>query len=79
MTPRKPPTSPAERTDRDRLVAVRDRLEAVLADQSTPPRDLATVAREYRILLERLGALTAPGVPSPADEIAARRAARGAS
>lgn len=69
-----PPT-----TDRARLEAVRDRLEGVLADQGTSPRDLATVAREYRILVERLAATATPTAASPADEIAARRAARGAS
>lgn len=69
-----PPT-----TDRARLEAVRDRLEAVLADESTAPRDLATVAREYRILLERLADTGQSSGTSPADEIAARRAARGAS
>lgn len=60
-----------------RLEALRGRLEAVLSDPETTPRDLATVAREYRILVTKL-AETAPaaGKSSPLDEIAAARRKR---
>ena len=76
MSPKKQHQEP---TDHDRLRAVRDRLEAVLADDSTTPRDLATVAREYRLTLDRLAAETPSTGSSPLDEVTARRRARGAS
>lgn len=66
-------------TDRARLEALRDRLEAVTADPSTTPRDLATVAREYRILVTKLAESAPRSASSALDEIAARRHARGAS
>lgn len=66
-------------TDRRRLEALRDRLEAVLADPSTTPRDLATVAREYRILVGKLAESAPAASGTPLDEIAQRRRARGAS
>jgi len=65
--------------DRGRLEAARDRLEAVLHDPETSPRDLATVAREYRILVEKIGETTARTTTSKLDEIAARRAKRKSS
>ena len=76
MSPREPRRA---LTDQARLEALRDRLEAVLADESTSPRDLAAVSREYRQLLARLADVAPSSSGSPADEIAARRAARGAS
>ena len=66
-------------TDLDRLTALRGRLEAVLADPTTSARDLASVSREYRQTLVQLGELAPSEATSPADEIAARRAKRGAS
>lgn len=62
--------------DRKRLEAARDRLEAVLNSPDTTPRDLAVVAREYRITIEKLATFAAPRARSPLDEIAARRAKR---
>lgn len=73
-------TQPLPPDDIARLEALRARLEAVLNAPETTPRDLATVAREYRILVTKL-AETAPvaGKSSPLDEIAAaRRNRRGA-
>lgn len=64
-------------TDRERLVSLRDRLEAVLSDPETSPRDLATVSREFRLLLATL-AESRPSSGSKLDEIAARRDKRGA-
>lgn len=64
-------------TDRERLEALRARLEAVLHNPETSPRDLATVGREYRILVTQLG-IAAPATKSPLDEIAERRRKRGA-
>ena len=66
-------------TDKARLEALRDRLEAVLSDPSTSPRDLATVGREYRLTIDKLAALAPATGGSPLDEIAARRQQRGAS
>ncbi len=66
-------------TDLDRLTALRGRLEAVLADPSTPVRDLAAVSREYRQTLVQLATMAPFDEVSPADEIAARRVKRGAS
>ena len=66
------------RSDRARLEALRDRLEGVLNDPKTAPRDLAAVSREYRLTVAALAALApAPGT-SKLDEIAARRRKRGA-
>lgn len=74
------PRKPAEPTsDAQRLTALRDRLEAVLADPGTTPRDLATVSREYRLLLAALAEKEPSNSNSVLDEIAQRRAARGAS
>lgn len=66
------------RSDRDRLEALRDRLQAVLDDPTTTPRDLATVSREYRLTLDALAEVTPAAGTSPLDEIAARRHQRGA-
>lgn len=66
-------------TDRARLEALRDRLEAVTADPDTSPRDLATVAREYRILVTKLAETAPSSAGSPLDEISKRRQRRGAS
>jgi len=66
-------------TDLDRLTALRARLEAVLADPTTSARDLASVSREYRQTLVQLGELAPADESSALDEIAARRAKRGAS
>ena len=65
-------------TDHDRLEALRDRLEAVLRDPATAPRDLATVSREYRMTLGDLGDFKPSTGTSALDEIAARRGKRGA-
>lgn len=62
--------------DRGRLEAARDRLEAVLHNPETSPRDLASVAREYRILVEKIAATFSSTSSSKLDEIAARRAKR---
>lgn len=66
------------RSDRARLEALRDRLEAVLNDPETAVRDLANVSREYRMTV----AAIAEHAPSPGgsklDEIAERRRKRGA-
>ena len=65
-------------SDRVRLKALRDLLEAVLKDTETSARDLATVSREYRMTVAALAASApAPG-NSKLDEIAARRRKRGA-
>ena len=73
MTQRPTPTHLA------RLEALRDRLEGVLSDPTTSPRDLATVSREYRLTLERLAEMKPMSKGSPLDEITARRQKRGAS
>ncbi|UUO03854.1 hypothetical protein M4D79_14130 [Mycolicibacterium novocastrense] len=68
----------SSRGDRARLEALRDRLEAVLNDPETGPRDLAAVSREYRMTVAALAALAPPAGSSKLDEIAARRRKRGA-
>ncbi len=71
-------TNAEQPSDRARLEALRDLLEAVLKDPETAPRDLATVSREYRQTVAALAASApAPGT-SKLDEIAARRRKRGA-
>jgi len=64
--------------DRARLEALRDRLEAVIADPETSPRDLASLGREYRQTITALAAVTPAAGTSKLDEIAARRRKRGA-
>lgn len=66
-------------TDVERLTALRSRLEGVLNDPDTSPRDLAAVSREYRLLIAQLADIADPAAGSPLDEIATRRAQRGAS
>ena len=66
------------RSDRARLEALRDRLEGVLNDPETSPRDLATVSREYRLTVSALAEFAPPSSNSKLDEIAARRRSRGA-
>jgi hypothetical protein len=72
-TAKKPPL-----TDQARLEALRGRLEAILADPETSPRDVATVSREYRMIIESLAAVTPVPGSSRLDEISARRRRRGA-
>lgn len=69
-------TKPAETSDLSRLQAARDRLEAVLHSPETSPRDLATVSREYRLLVEKIAAMAPAATSSKLDEIAAKRAKR---
>lgn len=69
-------TKPAETSDLARLQAARDRLEAVLHNPETSPRDLATVSREYRLLVEKIAAMAPASASSKLDEIAAKRAKR---
>lgn len=66
-------------SDLPRLEVLRGRLEAVLADPDTSPRDLASVSREYRQTLSAIAELTPAAEGSPLDEITARRRKRGAS
>ncbi|MDN5746524.1 MAG: hypothetical protein L0H31_15590 [Nocardioidaceae bacterium] len=75
MSARKPSNDP---TDRDRLQALRTRLEGVIANPETSPRDLAGVAREYRQVLAALAESAPSSGSSKLDEIAARRRQRGA-
>ncbi|MCV7375229.1 hypothetical protein H5P33_21150 [Mycolicibacterium arabiense] len=65
---------------------LRTRLEAIVNDPKTTPRDVVAASREYRIVVAEL-AKTAPapkagapksGTASTLDEIAARRRKRGA-
>jgi hypothetical protein len=56
-----------------RLTAVRDRLEAAIADATT--RDLPSLSREYRLILAELEALHTPQERDVVDQLAARRAA----
>ncbi len=66
-------------SDRTRLEALRDRLEAVLSDPGTSPRDLAAVSREYRQTVAALAQMRPVEGVSKLDEIAARRRQRGVS
>lgn len=66
------------RCDRNRLEALRDRLEGVLNDPETSARDLASVSREYRQTVAALAGLGPAAGTSKLDEIAARRRKRGA-
>lgn len=72
-------TKAAPPDDRARLEALRDRLEGVLSDPDTTPRDLASVSREYRQTVAALAQLGPPAGVSKLDEIAARRRKRGAA
>lgn len=66
-------------TDLERLTALRSRLESVLNDPETSPRDLAAVSREYRLLVAQLAEISPPASGSALDEITARRVQRGVS
>lgn len=66
-------------TDVERLTALRGRLEGVLNDPETAPRDLAAVSREYRLLVAQLADIADPAAGSALDEIWSRRVLRGAS
>lgn len=65
--------------DRSRLEALRGRLEGILNDPETAPRDMASVSREYRQTLTALGQLAPVSGTSRLDEIAQRRRKRGAA
>jgi hypothetical protein len=65
-------------TEKARLEALRARLEAVLDDPSTSPRDLAAVSREYRMTIAKLAEMAPAEAGSALDEIARRRKKRGA-
>lgn len=65
-------------TDLERLTALRERLESVLRDPATTPRDLAAVSREFRLLLDTMAKAAPANEKSPLDEIAAKRKKRGA-
>lgn len=65
--------------DRTRLEALRDLLEGVLNNSETSPRDVASVSREYRMTVAALAGQAGASGSSKLDEIAARRAKRGAS
>ena len=64
---------------RQRLEALRDSLRAIM-DEGVGARDFATLSREYRATMAELATLEATDAKAgdPVDEIAARRAARGA-
>jgi hypothetical protein len=62
--------------DRERLEALRSRLEGVVNDPDTSARDLASVSREYRQVLDALAVLAPADATSRLDEIAARRRKR---
>ena len=66
-------------TDLERLVALRGRIEGVLNNPETSARDLASLSREYRLLVAQLAEMAPPAAGSALDEIAARRQQRGAS
>ncbi len=63
-------------SDLERLTALRERLEAALADPGTSARDLAAVSREYRQTLVQLAEVSPSPAGSALDEIAARRVQR---
>lgn len=65
-------------SDRDRLEALRSRLEGVLDDPETSARDIAAVSREYRQVIDALAVLAPADTSSRLDEISARRRKRGA-
>lgn len=77
---RKPAVKRRPQTDRQRLEALRDRLEKVISDPATTPRDAVGASRELRQILVTLAAMpsAAAGPKSPIDQIAERRRRRGA-
>lgn len=66
-------------TRRERLEELRDQLAEVLAE-GVGARDFAAVSREYRAVLAEIEVLESGELRAgdPVDEIASRRAARGA-
>ena len=64
---------------RQRLEALRDSLSDLIAD-GVGARDFAALSREYRATMAELASIEATDAKAgdPVDEIAARRAARGA-
>lgn len=66
----------ASNNDLGRLRALRDRLEAVLSDDATTPRDLASVSREYRLLLDHIARSAPADAGSKLDEISKQRSKR---
>lgn len=86
MTPAKKTTAATTRrrrptTDRDRLEQLRNRLQDIVNNPETSPRDVVSASREYRIVVAALAQTAAPTAKasSKVDEIAARRRMRGAS
>ncbi len=65
-----------ERDRRDRLTALRDRLEAAIS--TCEPRELAPLAKQYRDTLLELDTMPAKEA-SRVDDLASRRAARRAT
>lgn len=81
MTPAKKRPAAARRkrypdTDRGRLEAVRDRLQSIVNNPETAPRDVVAASREYRIVVAALAQTAAPAAASKLDEIAERRRRR---
>ena len=69
------PKVPASVVDhRERLEALRDRLEAALTDAAH--RDLAPIAARYQAVLSELAALPEAKGSDDVDDLAARRRAR---
>lgn len=67
-----------DRSRVDRLAIARDRLAAAI-DDCESMRDLPSLIREYRAVMEELEKLTPTAkAGDPVDEIAKRRSARGA-
>lgn len=64
--------------DLARLAALRDRLEAALADEPGP-RDLPALSREYRTLLAHMRELHTPEETDVVDQLAKRRDAKGSA
>lgn len=67
-----------DQTRLERLLRLRDAQEAAFAE-GVPPREFATLSREYRATLAEVDALT-PAAPKgdAIDQLAQRRTARGA-
>lgn len=56
----------AKRSQRDGLVALRDRLGRAIDDPNTHPRDLANLARQQIAITEKIAAIDAAGAPKKA-------------
>lgn len=65
----------ANGTRKDVLIALRDRIAAEL-EAGVPARDLAPLARQLRDITKELDDMNAGREASPANDLAARRAAR---